>query len=216
MNYCKECGGNGICDHGKQRNYCIICNPKCACDTCKSVLVSKKSYGYPQCHRCYCITHPDEDIKRRYKLKENCITDYMKERYPSLDIVYDKSISGGCSLKRPDIFLDCFTHSVMCEIDENQHSGYSCENKRMMTLFEDLGSRPIIMIRFNPDSYIDSENSRVQSCFYHSGKKGYIPDPDEFERRVEVFCKEFEYCTNTIPTKEITIIHLFYNLFKSV
>ena len=34
------------------------------------------------------------------------------------------------------------------EIDENQHTNYSCENKRTMEIFNDLGRRPLVMIRF--------------------------------------------------------------------
>ena len=46
------------------------------------------------------------------------------------------------------------------EIDENQHIEYdcSCENKRIMELSQDVGHRPIIFIRFNPDDYLNYEN----------------------------------------------------------
>ena len=60
----------------------------------------------------------------------------------------DKRIEGGCSRYIPDIFIECLTHSVIIEVDENQHDTYdcTCENRRMMQLFEDLGSLPLILI----------------------------------------------------------------------
>jgi hypothetical protein len=47
------------------------------------------------------------------------------------------------------------------EIDENQHVAYdcSCENKRIMELSQDVGHRPIVFIRFNPDGYKDHKGT---------------------------------------------------------
>ena len=49
-----------------------------------------------------------------------------------------------------------FIQIIIVEIDEYQHENitYSCENKRIMEISQDLGHRPIIFIRFNPDEYL--------------------------------------------------------------
>ena len=69
--------------------------------------------------------------------------------------MYDKKIQDGCSTRRPDLFLDLGYQIIIIEIDENQHIDYdcSCENKRIMELSQDVGHRPIVFIRFNPDDY---------------------------------------------------------------
>ena len=62
--------------------------------------------------------------------------------------------------------LDLGYQVIIVEIDENQHIDYdcSCENKRIMELSQDVGHRPIIFIRFNPDEYHVGE-SRHSSCW---------------------------------------------------
>ena len=53
------------------------------------------------------------------------------------------------------------------EVDENQHTEYNttCENKRLCELYQDFGYVPIVFVRFNPDSYIDANGTKVTSCF---------------------------------------------------
>jgi hypothetical protein len=70
-----------------------------------------------------------------------------------ITIVFDKIVEGGCSRRRPDVRIDMGSHIIIVECDEDQHKGYSCENKRMMEIFQNCGNRPIVFIRFNPDSY---------------------------------------------------------------
>ena len=62
------------------------------------------------------------------------------------------------------MFLDFGSHIIIIEIDENQHTSYEeiCENKRTMEISQDFGFRPIIFIRFNPDSYF---NIKCTSCW---------------------------------------------------
>ena len=61
--------------------------------------------------------------------------------------------------------VDFGSHIIVIEIDENIHSNYNCicENKRLMEISKDLGHRPIVFIRFNPDSYIDKDGKKIKS-----------------------------------------------------
>jgi hypothetical protein len=45
---------------------------------------------------------------------------------------------------------------LIIEVDENKHDNYdcSCENKRIMLISQDLGHRPVVLLRFNPDGYL--------------------------------------------------------------
>ena len=124
---------------------------------------SNKIYkGY--CLRCFVYKFPDVKISRNYKVKENHMTDFIKYQFQDQDMTFDKQTSG-CSRRRPDVYIDKFTHIVITECDENQHKDTSCENKRMMELFQDFGNRPIVYIRFNPDSYVNKDNKKVLSSF---------------------------------------------------
>jgi len=203
---CKECGGVSICIHKKHKSTCLECfsHPQNFCSICESVYTKNSPYR-PLCYRCYCYTNPDGNIPRRYKMKENYVHDYLISKLSQYKIIHDKSVSGGCSRKQPDWLIDMFTHSVIIENDEDQHKNYSCENKRMMELFTDLGSRPLVMIRFNCDKY----HSRP-SCFEFDKKNVIIPT-SEWESRRDVLIKSIIYNCENIPTKEISIDYLFYN-----
>jgi hypothetical protein len=40
-----------------------------------------------------------------------------------------------------------------------------CENKRVMELFVDLQNKPLVMIRFNPDDYINDKGKKIKTCW---------------------------------------------------
>jgi hypothetical protein len=124
--------------------------------------------------------------------------DDLKDAFPNLRLRFDKAVDGGCSGRRPDVFLDCLTHVVIVECDENRHTGYSCENKRMMQLFEDCGRRPIVFIRFNPDSYINNSGKRVPGCFVKN------------EKGLRQLVEMMNVVVAEMPAQEVTIKHLFF------
>ena len=225
-NSCRECNGSCFCEHNKKKNKCIICNPNCACRECKIILVDKRTQFYPLCHACFCNAYPDHEKSTLYKIKERYLRDELRRRFPDKDInmVFDKAVDGGCSKKRPDVLIDLLLYSIIIECDENQHKNYECENKRTMQLFEDLGNRPLILIRFNPDSYGSSEenNRKVDGCFkpltkiedIHK-KKFYELNEEEWKRRVDILEKVIkDKISFEVPQKEIEEIKLFYNKTK--
>jgi len=134
--------------------------------------------------------------------------DKIIECFPDITASCDHRINGGCSGKRPDWYVDCGTHNLIVEIDENQHADYSCENKRMMELFLDAGSLPLCIIRFNPDSY-ETEEGKVSSCFKYT-KTGLLKVDPSFEERFEILKECIQKGIDTIPDKEIEEIKLFY------
>jgi hypothetical protein len=219
---CIECKGNNVCYHNSIKYRCIYCNPKCSCIECKSVYVDKRTIGYPLCQACFCNKYPDNEKSTLYKIKERYLRDELRERFKeyNVDMIFDKTIDGGCSKKRPDVLIDCLTHSIVIECDEHQHVNYSCENKRIMQLFGDLGNRPIVLIRFNPDTYLDENEEKVQGCFtpllkvedIHK-KRFYNINESEWIRRVNILEQKIkEYLSlDTFPNKEVTEIKLFYS-----
>lgn len=178
------------------------------CTLCDSTKMNKK-YN-PYCARCHFYLYPEDPRIRNFKTKEHAFMQPLKKIYPS--IILDKQISNGCSKRRPDGLIDCLTHSIIIEIDEDQHSGYNtlCENKRTMELFNDLGSRPIIFIRLNPDKYKINKQI-IKGCFINMRNGEIKLNKKEFNIRFELLIESIQLAQN-IPTKEITyIMHNYSN-----
>ncbi len=90
---------------------------------------------------------------------------YLKDKFPDITWICDRKIEGGYSRRRSDLFLDMGSHIVIVEVDENKHGEYdrTCENRRLMEISQDLNHRHTVMIRFNPDGYIDLEQGKILS-----------------------------------------------------
>lgn len=101
------------------------------------------------CNDCFNF----ENVK---KSKENRIRDVLTAN--NIPFEQDKRVEYGCSLKRPDFVIDCGTHIIIVEVDENQHNTYACkcEQTRMINVFQDFGGMPVVFICYNPDNYVDS------------------------------------------------------------
>ena len=205
---CKECGGASICEHNKIRNQCIICKPSCACQNCKSVYVAKKYRFSPFCFNCFCVLNPEAEIPRRYKIKEIHLREALVKNFPNTKMTFDKRVEDGCSKRRPDVLIDN-GFPIVIECDENRHNNYSCENMRLMSIFQDLGNRPLRVIRFNPDGYIDDKGKRHSSCFKPTTKTLSL-DKKEWEDRISKLNIILKNMLKEIPTKELEVIHLFY------
>lgn len=178
------------------------------------MMINKKRYG-GYCYRCFIYTFPDNPIVKNHKTKERAVAHYIRKQFPNLTIVFDKRIQDGCSSRRPDIFIDMGEYTLVIEIDENQHNNYdcSCENKRLMELFIDTGMRPMVMLRFNPDGYINDNDNKVASCWGYTNDKGLcvVKKQKEWEHRLEVLVGRIEYFSKNSMDKEVHVEHLFYD-----
>ena len=153
------------CAKHKKTDMVNIVDKTCITPLC-DVQVAKSAYnGY--CIRCFIHTFPDRPVTKNYKTKEKCTADFITQTFPQFTWVADKRVQDGCSRRRPDLILDLGYQVIIVEIDENQHTDYdcSCENRRIMELSQDVGHRPIIFIRFNPDEYLNNENEKITSCW---------------------------------------------------
>jgi hypothetical protein len=164
-----------IISHCKQhslKNMVDLWHKKCIC--CKFSVVSNNKYG-KYCAECFSIKFPEKygNHLMRYKGKETIIRRlikrYFNKKYPSISVVCDKIIDGqNCNVVRPDFRIEMLTHTIIIECDENQHKRYDkmCENKRLMQIYTALANRPLVVIRFNPDKYIDCEKKSHNELFY--------------------------------------------------
>jgi hypothetical protein len=198
------------CNQHKNEGMVDVIHKKCRSENC-TTHANPKYRGY--CSRCFMYTFPDEPIAFNYKIKEKHVTDFINQEFKDYNPIFDKQINGGCSKKRPDIFIDQLTHSIIIEVDEDQHENYACENKRLMELFQDLGNRPIVLIRFNPDKYIDKNNKTIKSCFKYHKKTGVpiIDNETIWKERLETLKTTINKNLDNIPEKEVLVEHLYYN-----
>jgi len=85
-----------------------------------------------------------------------------------------------------------------------------------MEISQDLGHRPIIFIRFNPDSYKNKENKLINSC-WQINKLGICcinkKYENEWNNRLKILKQTIEFwCNeNNKSTKMIEIVELFFD-----
>jgi hypothetical protein len=152
-------------------------------------------------------------VTRNYKTKEFNVVHNVIESFPNFTWRHDRAI--GYSMKRPDLFLDMGSHIVITEIDETKHSDYdcSCENKRIMELSQDVGHRPIIFIRFNPDGYTDEDGNKIKSCWSYNKLGVTVVTKDkekEWKARIDCLKEQITYWIDNIPEKMIETVELYY------
>jgi hypothetical protein len=152
--YCNKHKKEGMVD--VKSEMCIVCD----------IARALKKYD-KMCAPCYFFSHPEKKPLARYLSKELTLREELKPFLLEQEFKcsFNKTL-GACSKRRPDIFIECLTHVLIIECDENQHESYDeiCNHKRMMEIFQDCASRPIIFIRFNPDNYT-SNNKVIKSPF---------------------------------------------------
>ena len=210
---CKDCNGTSICEHSKYRSECIQCVGSKICRSCKSKQGSSK-------YDKLCVTcaiQAGYAVKRNYKTKELSMVEFITE-HTDVDWVNDKVPDLGCSNKRPDMVCDLGSHILIIECDENKHKhgNYSCENKRIMELSQDFSEnnihRPIVVMRFNPDSYVDSNNQKIESC-WKVGKDGIlrIKNKDNWDLRLNKLLETTHHYISNKPIKDVTFEFLFYD-----
>ena len=108
--------------------------------------------------------------------------------------------------------FDMGIYTIILECDENQHKGKtytSCDSKRDMELMIDLGNRPIIFIRFNPDKYTSKRKTKVKGCFNKNNRIRKTEFNKRSKKLITVLKKWINL--NDIPEKEVSIEYLFFD-----
>jgi len=160
---CVQCQGHEICPHGqtKFKKNCIECSPdsKDFCQDCRKRRVDQSNYK-PYCFDCYRRRNPESEITRNFKFKENYIHEELTKEFKNDDVklVRNKAIKG--SKIYPDWRIDMKDYTIVIECDEHCHKGYEKDVERTEEMFEKLGKKPLVVIRFNPD-----KNNEGTYCF---------------------------------------------------
>ena len=192
-------------------------SPRCLSDFCDTIVTRDTNNGY--CLHCYIHLFPDQPVARNYKTKEKCVVDFITQNFSHFTWISDKRVQDGCSKRRPDLICELGYQVLIVEVDENQHINYdcSCENKRLMEISQDVGHRPLVFIRFNPDDYIIGEK-KVTSCWTIRkngvcGVSKVKSKAKEWEARLCALKSEISYWTNpeNITDKTVEVVQLFFD-----
>jgi len=192
------------------------------CITAKkcSILYCEKFQAIDKyCNACYYNINPSKKPKR-IKVKEEEVSNFIKASFVELTIIYDKKLIGdiGCIQSRPDILIHLNNHSIIIECDENQHSHYkdSCKELTRIPKIQQELNRNLIVIRFNPDSYIDKNKKKIVSCFDIDPRVGMnVIKPHQLKNwnnRLNVLKNCLNDAINNEPNKLITEIKLFFDV----
>jgi hypothetical protein len=193
--------------HKKDNELCLI-GQKCKKCNRENELCNNEGLCLTYCRP----TEIDLNVKKIIKKKESLVLAYLDKNIKSdIEPIDDKIIDSMCVKRRPDRLYDCGSFYLICEIDENQHKGYTgCvfskddqELRRMIQIHEalNMGTIPCIFIRFNPDSF--KVNGKIKKI--------------NMQKRLEVLSKWINYCINLNFKKEfksenqIYIKYLFYD-----
>lgn len=159
------------------------------CDTCK--LPSFIRSDFQDCEDCYAWWTVKPQKSKEVMVK--AILDTANVEYTS----HDKIPKDSCFRYRPDFMIDCGTHVLIVEVDEDQHRGYdcTCEQARMINLFQDQGGMHTIFIRFNPDTYTDS----------HGERHAWLPS------RGKTLVDTIKKLSRNVPDKLVSAVYLYYD-----
>jgi len=201
--------------------YCVSCKMdgmiNIKAKKCSILYCDKQQQKDKYCWACYYNINP---IKRptRIKLKEEEVSNFIKVSFPELNVIYDQSLIGdiGCIKARPDILIHLNNHSIIIECDEFQHSYYkdTCKELIRIPSIQQELNRNLIVIRFNPDGYID-KNKKIPSCFAIDQRVGMnVIKKDQLKNwnnRLEVLKDCLNYSINNEPNDPITQVKLFFD-----
>lgn len=200
--YCGDC---------KKPEMIDVKSPKCITESCEQ---HSKKDNY--CWRCYYFHSPLKKPKR-LKVKEEEVVNYLKQEFKDIEMITDKVLIGDglCLKNRPDVLIHLNKHSIIIEIDEEQHKWYNpiCDEARINNIQEAL-NRPIIIIRFNPDGYIENDK-KVKSCFNIDKKTGMRTIPknqqQNWNNRLLKLKEALAFSLDNYKDDPVRIIKLFYD-----
>ncbi len=138
-----------------------------------------KRYDW-HCVRCFIASYPNDvravNAKKFLKAKELAVREYLEATFPQYRWTFDRAFAVGVK-ERPDALIRTRDRILIVEIDENSHDREACgEEREREAIFQRRNkTADIVMIRFNPDAYVDLvTGKKVPSCFYTSLKENLV------------------------------------------
>ena len=100
--------------------------------------------------------------------------------------------------------------TVMAEIIKN--------NISLKNDFIDLQNKPLVMIRFNPDDYINDKGKKIKTCWTVAKNGLVVLNKNkiiDWNNMLNKLKDTLEYYLHHPPKKEVEIIYLYYDDMKS-
>jgi hypothetical protein len=222
--------GITTCATHKQKGMIIAPNRKCETMRCTQLGTyeangtrfceihkpdNSENLGIDKCTLCglddiltngHCISCDPSIINIRRYAKENRVKKILTDA--NIIFVHDKILEdASCGRERPDFQIDCGTHYVYIEVDENQHDSYTCECEqiRMINLIEVRGL-PVRWIRYNPDTYkpiigqssVNLKTREMKLLEYVTYASKHSPQEDsDFSNVLYLFYDDYDITCNT-------------------
>lgn len=162
-----------------------------SCTLCKTHSVVNSA---GKCEECISGSNILQIQAKQQAMTKYLISAGLKPKY------IDKTLKPGFR-DRPDMFYDRGDMALVVECDENQHRGYSDELERMKRIYE-AAEKPVVFIRFNPDSY---QSAKPQV---------YIADRHKLLAK---FVASFISDELAIPTNaKCSAMYLYYNGWNTI
>jgi hypothetical protein len=167
----------------------------------------------------YCDIRDDlsyicKDCQKIKNKKEWSIVRYLRKVIDTKFEYNSSKMLQGCSKKRPDIYFELNKHSIIVEVDENQHNSYDdiCECARINEIVNGIGGKSVIIIRYNPDIIRNKKNkvninqSERLEILLKTIKEELIKEYDIFcVKLIQLFYDDDYDIYNKIKEEDITI-----------
>ncbi len=133
--------------HDQGELLCNIC-----CKTCAKLTKFKyNNTNIESCRTCYRKT-------TGYRCRiEKQMVEYLEKNYNQPILKKDSRVNNdSCLSYRPDVLYCDPKRAIIVECDEKQHKwnpNYSCDESRMLSLYDEFKGKELVFIRWNPDSY---------------------------------------------------------------
>jgi len=209
--------------HGREKGMVNVVSKQCAVEGCETI----PSYGLEGGPATHCGPHALPDMRdvvhrkcascglfivneaphlcsyctpntsKHQKTREMKIKALLEATTDLNDPIHDKPVGGDCGKYRPDFRYNALTHSVVVEVDEDQHRSYDpeCERIRIINIVQAVGMR-CVFVRYNPDAFkIDGKTVRVYE-----------------KKRHELLLRTIRECMKPSFDSEISrVVYLYYD-----
>ena len=161
------------------------------------------------CLKCFEIEYGKR--KLRCYIKETIVINEILKKFEDKNYKWYKNKCFESTKKRIDLQLELEDKIILIEIDEYKHSSYNKEEEEKRTTeIINNKQKKILLIRFNPDEYINEDGILTGSCWRGKNiKKNKINEWNE--RLKKLFETIFECINMNMEEIDYKIIYLFYN-----
>jgi hypothetical protein len=193
------------------------------CKQCKNKK-AKSKYKY-HCCGCYQIIHHlefmEKIIPRKMKMwpKETYIFKIIDDVFHKngYTFILNSRFKGAKSKKIPDMHIILKTHAIIIEIDEFQHTKpvyidrqkNEREDKRITQLIADINGLPLVVIRFNPDDYIDNTEKLHPPLIYVKKDEVMVRQSEYY--RIDQLLVKIRNTISSTPLKKLTTFKMFFD-----